>query len=102
MVYNDSIILAIKLPTNTIQSTQYTIIPITNQKHLKIDETSEKILTIQNNTYTFIENKMLNELKISNNCVIKNNCKLIKDFTTRVEVVNDGTLLIQNSKKKCQ
>lgn len=97
MIYNGSIILAIKLPINTIQITQYTIIPITNKKHLKIDETIEKIVKIQNKTYSFAENKMLNELKLSNNCIVNNNCKLIEDFDTKIEVVNDGTLLIQNS-----
>ena len=42
---------------------------------------------------------MLNELKPSNNCVIKNNCKLVEDFDTRMELVNDGTLLVQNQEK---
>lgn len=96
MMYNDSIILAIKLPTNSIKTTQYTIVPITNENHQKIDEISEKIVKIQNNTFSFVENKMLNELKLSSNCVVKNNCKLIKDLDTKIEVINDGTLLIQN------
>lgn len=99
MIHEGNIVIAIKIPIDIITTKIIRIIPITNSNNEKIDAEIEEIININNKTYKFENEKTLRELKLSKNCITENNCKLIKDFKTVVEVINDGTILIQNANK---
>lgn len=97
MTYDTNIIIAIKIPTNIITTTVFLITPLTNQKNKRIDMSPERVIKIENKTYTYEEQKTINELKLSSNCIIKRNCKMIEDVEFKTKLINEGTLLISNA-----
>lgn len=97
---DEKIIFAIKLPVETIKVDKILIIPITNKDSKEIDFDAEYIVEIQNKTYTFIENKPMNELKLSKHCIIYKNCKFIKNTEEEIIEIANNILILKNCKNK--
>lgn len=53
------------------------LIPITNSAGKQINQEMEYFVEINNKKFTYKENKLLKELKLSRNCVFRNSCELI-------------------------
>ncbi|CAD7078749.1 unnamed protein product [Hermetia illucens] len=91
---NDSIVLAIKIPTKTIKLDKKLLIPIATSDGKQIDQEPEYIIELNNKTYYYQEAKSLKELPPSKNCIVKNNCKFIKSAQDElIEIGNDIVIL---------
>ncbi|CAD7093860.1 unnamed protein product [Hermetia illucens] len=91
---NDSIVLAIKIPTKTIKLDKKLLIPIATSDGKQIDQEPEYIIEFNNKTYYYQEAKSLKELFPSKNCIVKNNCKFIKSAQDElIEIGNDIVIL---------
>lgn len=104
--HNNSLVIAIKVPTSYILTDLKIITPMPNDKFLEIDETNELVVTLDNVTYSYKENSNLKELQESKNCVCIKNCKLKYNNETVLEVIDDDLIIVKNSfelklKQKC-
>lgn len=94
---NNSLIIALKIPTDFITTDLKLIIPLPNDKYLEIDENNERVVTINNITYTYEENLTFTDLRSSENCVILKNCELKFNNITNIEVIDDDLILVKNA-----
>lgn len=94
---NDCLIFSIKIPVNFIKVEVRLILPMPNNMYYEIEEKQEMIVNIDNNTYAYSTNKMLKELKLTKNCVFKDNCKLIFNNKTSFELMDDETVIVKNA-----
>lgn len=92
---NKSIIFAIKIPTGTVKLTKKLLIPITNSDHIQVDSDIEIVISYNNQTYTYEENKYTRELTLSKNCIVSGNCKYIQKFKEEITEI-ENTIIINN------
>lgn len=98
MTYRDnSLIIAMKIPTNFLVTDLKLITPLPNDKYLEIDEENELIVTLNNITYKYKENAFSNDFKISKNCVLAKNCKSRFNNVTTIDAIDDDLILIKNA-----
>lgn len=98
MKYKDNLlIIAIKIPNSYIKADLKLITPLPNRDFLEIEENNEYIVQIDNKTLTYKEDTMLKDLKTSRICIWNNECKFRYNNRTKIEILDDETLLIKNA-----
>lgn len=88
----------ILVPRETIQVDKIMIFPMTNDNLEELLFEPEEIIKYNNKTYNFVSNKELSKLKLSNNCIIKNNCMKIWNNATDILEIETGIVLVKNSR----
>lgn len=94
----DTIVFAIKIPDSYIHTTIKLIIPLPNENNLEIAQDRELVTEINGIHYTFEQEKLLKDLKISKNCIFYKNCYWVQNNKTLIETLTDDTILIINAK----
>lgn len=94
---NQMLIIAIKIPQNYIKTDLKLLTPLPNKDYFEIDENNEYIVEIENKFLEYKEDTMLKDLKISKNCVWTKQCKLRYNNKTKIEILDDETILIKNA-----
>lgn len=97
MFNNTYIIFGIKIPKSFVQVNIRNIIPIPNKEHNEIDAKIEKIFMYEEKIYKFEENKYFRQLKPSTHCVLRGNCKLIKNTEFEVISIDIKTVVVKNA-----
>lgn len=95
---NNLLVFVIKVPKTLITIQLKAIIPIPNNEFKEIDAFIEKIFEFANQTYSYEENKVLNELKLSKHCSILRNCNYIINNFTEIVTIDEDLILVKNSK----
>lgn len=95
---NNSLVFAIKIQTEVKVVDKKLIVPVPNSNGVQIDQEMEYVIKVNNITYTYNEGKILQELKVSKNCILKNNCKMINvKYEEFIEI--DNSIIIVNNVK---
>lgn len=94
------LIIAIKIPKTYILTELNAIIPLPNKDYFEINFPTENVVNINSKMLKYQPGKMLNELKVSKHCLFRNNCKLIYNNVTGIEILNDATIVIKNPQNK--
>lgn len=97
---NQDIIFAIKIPTAIMKTARKLLVPIVNSNNKQINEELEYVVKINNNTYSFENNLSLQELKLSKNCIVKKNCKLLSKLEEEIIELNFDLVILNNMKNK--
>lgn len=98
MEYKDqSLVFAIKIPESYIETELKLITPLPNKDNFEIEENNEYIVHIDKKVYSYQQDTILRDLKISKNCIWNNQCKLKYNNKTRIEILDDETLLVKNA-----
>lgn len=93
---DDSLILAIKLPTSYIKGDVTLITPVPNKHFLEITEENKYVVNIDNKMYEYKEGVSFKNLKKTNICNL-NTCKLRYNNKTIIENIGEETLIIKNA-----
>lgn len=96
---NGIIIFAIKIPIDYVILNKKVIIPINNENNTLIKEKIEYTLELNNSYYKFSSSQSFKELEKSENCIFKNNCKLITNYESKIINIDENSLIIQNAVK---
>ncbi|CAD7089015.1 unnamed protein product [Hermetia illucens] len=95
--FQDNLLLfVIKIPSEYIKVQSKMIIPIPNYERKEIDSPIETIFEYNEIVYRYEPMKPLNELKETNHCIYKKNCKMTKLNTTKVLGIDDQTVIVKN------
>lgn len=99
--YKDqSLVIALKIPNSYVKTDLKLITPLPNKYNVEVDISNEYIVEINNDILTFKEDTILKNLKSSENCIFKNNCKFRVNNTTKIEIIDDETILVKNAYKE--
>lgn len=93
---DESLIFAIKIPTEFRQFDRKILIPIPNSQGKQIDQEIEYIVEVNNKSYSFENAKSLKELRLSKHCIFKNNCKFITNHEEDYIEIGDDILILNN------
>lgn len=93
------IVIAIKIPKNYITTDVKLITPLPNEENLEINSEDELIVEVRNDTFVYQPQLMLNELKLSKNCVLDKSCKLIFNNVTKVQIIDDESIIVKNARE---
>lgn len=95
--YSENIIIfAIKIPVKIITVNKILLIPVTNTRYEQINEEYEFYVKINGKLYVFEENKSIDELKESRNCIIKRNCKMIHKNREEFLEIDNNIIILSN------
>ncbi|CAD7081760.1 unnamed protein product [Hermetia illucens] len=97
--HNKFIVIAIKIPKNYITTDVKLITPLPNEENLEINSEDELIVEVRNDTFVYQPQLMLNELKLSKNCVLDKSCKLIFNNVTKVQIIDDESIIVKNARE---
>lgn len=94
---NEKIVFAIKIPTKDIEVNRKMLIPIPNQKSQEINSQAEYFVVINNKNFEYKQDKSVQELKLSENCIYKKNCKININMNEEIEKY-ENMLILKNFK----
>ncbi len=94
---NSYLIFGIKIPKTFITIRLRFIVPLPNNQSYEIDSNIEKTFEFENKMYKFEENKNLKDLKLSNHCLVKRNCELIKNKDLEIIQLDIDKIVIKNA-----
>lgn len=95
---SNNLIFVILVPRETIIIDKMMIFPITNNNQEELLFEPEEIIRYNNKTYNFVSNKEISKLRLSNNCIITNNCMKILNNVSEIIEIETGIVIIKNSK----
>ncbi|CAD7085464.1 unnamed protein product [Hermetia illucens] len=95
---NNSIIIAIKIPIETLKLKKKLIFPIANSNNKQIDEEPEYIIEIDNKAHSYQKGKSLKELPLSKNCIFRHDCKFIKNSNSEFTETEEDIVILTNMK----
>lgn len=95
----NKLIFLIKIPFRMITANKKLIVPLSNENSCKVIKSEiTKAIEYKNEFYEYDENKALPQLKILKHCIIKENCKSIKQCKSEMYNIDDSSILLQLAK----